>query len=160
MRGAELRRLSSRLRRNPRRKRCYLDLVLPQGSVNFSDSSESFRAKPVRQPHQGGPARSMHIGYFATDEPAGDDVRRSPHRARATEDDVPLRMRPPITADGFSGDSFSQTWRGTAPRFQHNAVRLHKRECFAGRHRSTASGFSARSAIARNHIRRIMSLPG
>jgi hypothetical protein len=62
----DLRSLSGRLRGNPRRKRCYLNLMLARRSVNLPDSSEPLRLEPVRQAHQGRPERTMHIRYLAT----------------------------------------------------------------------------------------------
>src|SRR5216684_6888918 len=68
----------------------------------------------------------MNIGHFAADETAHQHVGRFADGARAQEDVLPLGMRPPATANQLPSDGLSQTRNGPAPRFESDAVGLHK----------------------------------
>ena len=107
----------------------------------------------------------MHIGHLASHQAADQYVLRFPDRARTKEDNVSLWMRPPTAANRLASDRLSQARNWAAPRFQCNAVRLYKAKTLLWRHLAPLAAIvatypSARCLIARNHIRRMMSLPG
>jgi hypothetical protein len=93
---------------NPIGKLDVLGNMSAGGGVYLMNPCKVSDWESLRDSHQRRPQSSMHISYFAADEPTHQDIWTIPDRAGHSKDLSTLRVRPPATANRSAGDSFDE----------------------------------------------------
>ena len=68
------------------------------------DLGEPRTIEAIRKLHQCGPEAPVYVRQLAVDQPADEDLAGIGHLFQQPEDVLPLRMRPPASANPLSGD--------------------------------------------------------
>jgi hypothetical protein len=82
--------------------------MLAGGGVYLKNLCKVSDWKSLRDSDQRRPQSSMHVSYFAADQPTHEDIWTIPDRTSHRKDLSTLRVRPPATANLSAGDSFDE----------------------------------------------------
>jgi len=92
----------------------------------FANGSNVVLLKASHKPHEGWPQTAMHIGDFAFDQTAHENLVAASHEAHGSENALAGRMLPPASTNGSSGYGLSEVWNGAFRAFQDNSISPHK----------------------------------
>ncbi len=96
--------------------------------MNLVQRGQIVAGERSRQPDQGWPESTMHIGDFSMDYPTDQDVARVAHRPRHREDLVTLRVAPPAAPYGLARDNLGEVRNWAAGAFENDAFAADKYE--------------------------------